>query len=89
MMPRGLVSILCVLAATSTAPRDLPFFYDLYTFRTDGGGTTVVAAVGFTKAWLVGEWFMELREAPPVLRAAFAAWVVSSAVVVLVLLHVA
>ena len=26
-------------------PRDLPFFYDLYTFRTDGGGTTVVAAV--------------------------------------------
>ncbi len=45
MMPRGLVSILCVLAATSTAPRDLPFFYDLYTFRTDGGGTTVVAAV--------------------------------------------
>lgn len=25
--------------------RPLPFFYDLYTFRTDGGGTTVVAAI--------------------------------------------
>ena len=27
------------------AARPLPFFYDLYTFRTDGGGTTVVMAV--------------------------------------------
>jgi len=30
---------------TVAVPRDLPFFYDLYTFRTDGGGTTVVAAI--------------------------------------------
>jgi len=26
-------------------PRDLPFYYDLHTFRTDGGGTSVVAAI--------------------------------------------
>ena len=26
-------------------PRDLPFFYDLYTFRGTGGETTVVAAI--------------------------------------------
>ena len=59
LMLRGLVSILCRLAVPlarngsdagagpvgALAPRDLPFFYDLYTFRSDGGGTTVVAAV--------------------------------------------
>ena len=28
-----------------STPRSLPFFYDLHTFRTDGGGTTVVAAI--------------------------------------------
>ena len=53
-MLRGLVPILCILAATPAGngdtplpspPRALPFFYDLYTFRSDGGGTTVVAAV--------------------------------------------
>ena len=56
MMLRGLVPILCVLAAALAgsgpdsdarrvadppvlaAARPLPFFYDLYTFRTDGGG---------------------------------------------------
>jgi len=49
---RGLVPILCVLGATlhietpsPSPPRDLPFFYDLHTFRSDGGGTTVVAAI--------------------------------------------
>ncbi len=26
-------------------PGPLPFFYDLFTFRTDGGGTTVIAAI--------------------------------------------
>ena len=30
---------------SSPVPRDLPFFYDLYTFRGDGRGTTVVAAI--------------------------------------------
>jgi hypothetical protein len=37
-----------VLDGSSTlpsTPRSLPFFYDLHTFRTDGGGTTVVAAI--------------------------------------------
>jgi hypothetical protein len=42
-MLRGLVLLVTVLAATS-APRPLPFFYDLYTFRGDGGSTTVIAA---------------------------------------------
>lgn len=53
-MLRGLVSILCTLAATfattdpvSEAPPvgSLPFFYDLHTFRGDEGNTTVVAAI--------------------------------------------
>jgi len=43
IMLRGLVLLASILAATS-APRPLPFFYDLYTFRGDGGSTTVVAA---------------------------------------------
>lgn len=33
-------------------------------------------ALSFLKVWLVGEWFMELREAPSWLRRAFGAWVV-------------
>jgi hypothetical protein len=58
MVLRGFASILCVLAvtagawlgrpaATATAAEaaPLPFFYDLYTFRDDGGGTAVVAAI--------------------------------------------
>jgi hypothetical protein len=61
MMLRGLVTILCVVAATSAmrgpdadalaldweAPsaRSLPFYYDLYTFRGDEGTTTVVATI--------------------------------------------
>ena len=58
MMLRGLGSVVCVLAATSaatvatpgagpTAPAEapLPFFYDLFTFRGDGGRTEVVAAI--------------------------------------------
>ena len=59
MMLRGLGLILGILAATLatygpdsgapspllSSPSPLPFFYDLYTFRTDGGGTTVVAAI--------------------------------------------
>ena len=40
-----LVSVLHDYPPEISPPRDLPFFYDLYTFRTDGGGTTVVAAV--------------------------------------------
>lgn len=84
MMLRGLFSILCIVAATSTTegpgpdvlappsgarlvgvpdgsrptlrpPRSLPFFYDLYTFRTDGGGTTVVAAIAVQVRRLRGE----------------------------------
>ena len=59
MMLRGLVSILCILAATSamsgpdsdahppvlSAAGSLPFFYDLYTFRGEGDSTTVVATI--------------------------------------------
>jgi hypothetical protein len=61
MTLRGFVSILFVLVATSAmsapgaeapgvdseVPRvgSLPFFYDLYTFRGDGGNTTVVATI--------------------------------------------
>ncbi len=50
IMLRGLVVLLSVLAVTTAAmardsgARPLPFFYDLYTFRGDGGSTTVVAA---------------------------------------------
>ena len=56
-MLRGLASLLFVLAATSAgprpsppppsaaSPRDLPFFYDLYTFRGSARRTAVVAAV--------------------------------------------
>jgi hypothetical protein len=49
IMVRGLGSIL-LLVATSFAPQELPsgslpFFYDLYTFRSAEGGTTVVAAI--------------------------------------------
>ena len=80
-MIRGLVPVLCILAATlagngsdsdagsvgsgvprvgaldgdppfPSSPRSLPFFYDLYTFRTDGGGTTVVAAIAVPVARL-------------------------------------
>lgn len=43
----ALIPLLGLLAATTPAPspvRDLPFFYDLYTFRGDGDRTTVVAA---------------------------------------------
>jgi hypothetical protein len=49
-MLRGLVLLVTVLAATTAAlasdggVRPLPFFYDLYTFKGDGGSTTVVAA---------------------------------------------
>jgi len=55
---RGLASILCLLAlvagarlastrgpAPAAAAAPLPFFYDLYTFRDDRGGTDVVAAI--------------------------------------------
>lgn len=42
-MVRGLLSLSAVLALTASA-RPLPFFYDLYTFRGEHGGTTVVAA---------------------------------------------
>ena len=55
---RGLASLICLLAlvagarlassggpAPAGAAAPLPFFYDLYTFRDDGGGTDVVAAI--------------------------------------------
>lgn len=42
-MLRALLTFVGLLAATS-APRPLPFFYDLYTFRGPSGSTTVVAA---------------------------------------------
>jgi hypothetical protein len=45
MNVRRLVSILGVVAVTSAPTFPLPFFYDLYTFREDGGGTMVVAAI--------------------------------------------
>lgn len=43
-----------------------------------GSGELAIAAVlvlAFGKTWLVGRWFMELREAPSALRGAFDAWV--------------
>ncbi|WP_433518224.1 cytochrome C oxidase subunit IV family protein [Nonomuraea sp. CA-143628] len=45
----------------------------------DGHGTrrlatVVVLAVAFVKVYLVGRYFMELREAPRVLRLLFGAW---------------
>lgn len=46
-MYRGLVTLLCALAAASAAGfarRPLPFYYDLYTFRGPPGRTAVVAA---------------------------------------------
>jgi hypothetical protein len=58
MVLRGFASIVCVLTvtggawlgqpaapATATEAAPLPFFYDLYTFRDDGGGTDVVVAI--------------------------------------------
>jgi hypothetical protein len=50
MTLRGLVSILCVLAATpatngADSAGSLSFFYDLYTFRGNGDSTTVVATI--------------------------------------------
>lgn len=48
-MLRGLLPLIVLATAAfsadapSVAP--LPFFYDLYTFRDDGGGTTVVASI--------------------------------------------
>ncbi len=41
-MVRAIVTLLFVLTAASFRP--LPFYYDIYTFRGDGGSTTVVAA---------------------------------------------
>lgn len=38
-------------------------------------GTAVALLVAFGKAWLVGTEFMELRHAPPLLRAVFGGWV--------------
>jgi hypothetical protein len=45
-----------LLAASSAAP--LPFFYDLYTFRDDGGGTTVVASIAVEARRLQSEAWM-------------------------------
>jgi hypothetical protein len=45
-----------LLAASSAAP--LPFFYDLYTFRDDGGGTTVVASIAIEARRLQREAWM-------------------------------
>jgi hypothetical protein len=42
-MIRCLVALLC-LAVSTASVRPLPFFYDLYTFRGEGGGTDVVVA---------------------------------------------
>lgn len=43
------------------------------------GDATVLALIGvtFTKVWLVGRHFMELRTAPPVLRGCFDAYAVA------------
>lgn len=45
---RGALLALALMAGAAAAPapvlRPLPFFYDLYTFRGEGGATTVVAA---------------------------------------------
>ena len=38
-----------------SAAGPLPFFYDLYTFRTDGGGTSIVAAIAVPVGRLKGE----------------------------------
>jgi len=39
------VAVLAVPLLTASSAAPLPFFYDLYTFRDDGGGTTVVASI--------------------------------------------
>jgi len=38
------------------------------------GTTVVVLAVAFVKVRFIGMYFMELREAPPLLRLAFEGW---------------
>lgn len=43
-------------SAAFPAPAPLPFFYDLYTFRADGGGTAVVAAIAVRVRRLQREW---------------------------------
>lgn len=47
--------------------------------------TAVILAISFTKIWLVSQWFMELRHAPPGLRLTFNAWIltVGTALVIL------
>lgn len=45
------------LAPAAPAPAPLPFFYDLYTFRDDGGGTTVVASIAVEARRLQREHF--------------------------------
>lgn len=52
-MPRNLALLLGLL--TTASPGPLGFFYDLYTFRGDGGGTTVVAAFAVPAGWLERE----------------------------------
>lgn len=54
-----------------------------------GAGPTVIVLVvvaAFAKVWLVGRWFMELRNAAPVLRRCFDAYAVVVPVVLVAVL---
>ena len=44
--------------------------------ESTSAATVAVLAVAFTKAWFVGMYFMELRNAPLPLRLLFQAWIV-------------
>jgi caa(3)-type oxidase subunit IV len=51
-----------------------------------GEGDAAIVAVlviGFAKAWVVANWFMELRTAPRLLRACFNGWLAITAITVI------
>ncbi|MFE6922037.1 cytochrome C oxidase subunit IV family protein [Nocardia sp. NPDC057663] len=47
---------------------------------SDNMCTTVILVVAFIKVRLIGRYFMELREAPPVLRGAFEAYCLAACI---------
>lgn len=49
---------------------------------------TFILIIAFTKVWLVGREFMELRHAPPLLLWTFQAWVVITGAVLIALFNI-
>lgn len=47
------------------------------------GAVVAVLVIGFAKSWVVGNWFMELRTAPRLLRACFDGWLVVTGITVI------